>query len=104
MRQKEKHVVIIDGREYTIVGQYSRAHIEAVTEVVNQQLSQLHALDPHLSTQDRALLMAINAISDQMIKEQTILDLEQQVEQQLKLDLSEDDSQPSRGKIPFDRS
>lgn len=100
MRQKEKHVVIIDGREYTIVGQYSRAHIEAVTEVVNQQLSQLHALDPHLSTQDRALLMAINAISDQMIKEQTILDLEQQ----LKLDLSEDDSQPSKGKIPFDRS
>ena len=106
MRQKERFPVMIDGREYTIVGHYSQEHIEAVTELVNQQLSQLQALDPHLSMQDRALLMAINAISDQLLKEQRIMELESQMDSQgqLTLDTSEQDAPMKSRRIPFERS
>lgn len=104
MRQKERYPVMIDGREYTIVGHFSQEHIEAVTEVVNHQLSQLQTIDPQLSTQDRALLMAINAVSDQLLKEQKIMELETQIGQQVSKDSSADNNQSFKGNIPFERS
>lgn len=71
----------IAGKEYTIVGQKSALHLNSVVDIVNNQLQQLTELTPELSNEDRSILMSINAISDQLIKEQQILELEEEIEQ-----------------------
>lgn len=81
MQNKQKYRVNIDGENYTIVGKYSPEHIENVVAIVNQQLSQLAELDASLSVKDRAILMAVNAISDQVVKEQKIMTLEEKIDQ-----------------------
>ncbi len=80
MNQKNRFKATIDERQYTIVGDKSTQHMTAVIEIVNQQLQQLKEAAPELSIQDRSILMAVNAISDQLVKEQQILDLEEQLE------------------------
>ena len=70
---------MIDGDSYTIVGKYSNEHINVVVDIVNQQMRQLAEIDPTLSVKDRAILMAINAVSDQIVKENKILSLEEKI-------------------------
>lgn len=70
----------IAGKEYTIVGQKSPQHLNTVVDIVNNQLEQLMELAPELSTADRSILMSVNAISDQLIKEQHILELEKEIQ------------------------
>ena len=64
--QTHRFKAVIAGKTYTIVGQTSDEHMRAVTEVLNQQFSQLKQLSPNLSKEDAAILMAFNAISDQL--------------------------------------
>lgn len=80
MDEKRRFNVTIAGRPYTIVGSRSEQHMEAVVELVNTQLSQLSELAPNLSIMDHSILMAVNAISDQLIKEAKIMELEEEVE------------------------
>ncbi len=91
MTEKNRFKATIDERQYTIVGDKSPQHMTAVVEIVNQQLQQLKEVAPELSTQDRSILMAVNAISDQLVKEQKIMDLEEQLNE-----LSEQQSTVSR--------
>lgn len=81
MTAKHRVKAKIAGKEYTIVAQRSSEHITAVVELVNQQLEQLKELDPSLSKEDRSILMAVNAMSDQLIKAERIIELEAEVEQ-----------------------
>lgn len=76
MHSKRRVKVTIEGRDYTIIGRQSAQHIEAVVEIVNSQLEQLSQLDPNLSSTDKALLMAVNAVSDQLLKEQKLMEVE----------------------------
>lgn len=64
--QTHRFKAVIAGKTYTIVGQATDAHMQAVTEVLNQQYTQLKQLSPQLSKEDAAVLMAFNAISDQL--------------------------------------
>ncbi|MBS1005715.1 cell division protein ZapA [Levilactobacillus brevis] len=57
---------VIAGKTYTIVGQATDEHMRAVTEVLNEQLTQLKQLSPNMSKEDAAILMAFNAVSDQL--------------------------------------
>ncbi|AYM03513.1 cell division protein ZapA [Levilactobacillus yiduensis] len=57
---------VIAGKSYTIVGQATDEHMRAVTEVLNQQFTQLKELSPNISKEDAAILMAFNAVSDQL--------------------------------------
>ncbi|WP_143463286.1 cell division protein ZapA [Levilactobacillus enshiensis] len=57
---------VIAGKSYTIVGQATDEHMRAVTDVLNEQLTQLKQLAPNMSKEDAAILMAFNAISDQL--------------------------------------
>lgn len=57
---------VIAGKSYTIVGQATDEHMRAVTEVLNEQFSQLKELSPNISKEDAAILMAFNAVSDQL--------------------------------------
>lgn len=80
MNHNRRFKAKIAGKDYTIVGQRSPQHLNTVVDLVNNQLEQLNELAPELSTADRSILMSINAISDQLLKEQQIIELEQEIE------------------------
>lgn len=80
MEDKQRYQTRIEGRPYTIVGHRSPQHMDAVVQLLTQQLDQLKQLDPTLSVEDRAILMAINAISDQLVKERALMDLENKLD------------------------
>lgn len=96
MEKKQRFKAVIAGKQYTIVGNRSVAHLTAVTELLNQQLKQLGELSPELSVADRSILMALNAISDQLVKEQRIEELEAQVRELTQ-------SAKKSEKVPFKR-
>ncbi len=79
MSNNKRFKAMIDNRQYTIVGDKSSQHMTAVIELVNQQLEQLKEIAPELSVVDRSVLMAVNAISDQLSKEQQIIELEEKI-------------------------
>lgn len=56
----------IADKEFTVVGEESAVHMKLVTDTVNQRLEDLSELAPNLSLEDRAILLAINAVSDQI--------------------------------------
>ena len=64
--QTHRFKATIAGKTYTIVGQATDEHMRAVTTVLNQQFEQLKTLSPKMSKEDAAILMAFNAISDQL--------------------------------------
>ncbi|WCJ46632.1 cell division protein ZapA [Levilactobacillus brevis] len=43
---------VIAGKTYTIVGQATDEHMRAVTEVLNEQFTQLKQLSPNMSKED----------------------------------------------------
>lgn len=66
MASVKRYKANIDGTEYIIVGQESTIHMKLVTDTVNQRLADLKKLAPELSSEQRAILLAINAVSDQI--------------------------------------
>lgn len=68
--------VVIDGKEYTIIGTKSAAHIELVAKIINDQLADLDALSNDLSREEQAILMAVNAVSDQIENHKQMIQLE----------------------------
>ncbi|MGX7107383.1 cell division protein ZapA [Hutsoniella sourekii] len=89
MSQKQRIKARINDKDYTIVGSKSQEHMNTVADIVNRQLDQLAQLDPSLSIVDRSILMAINAVSDQIDKEREIQALTQELDQLKARDLSE---------------
>lgn len=65
---RRRFKAVIDGQSYTIVGNRSEAHMRAVTELMNKQLAQLKKLAPDMSKEEASILLAFNAISDQLEK------------------------------------
>lgn len=63
---KKRWKTTINQKEYTIIGSYSEEHLRTVSQLVNQQLEKLKELAPHLSEEDRAILLAVNAVSGQV--------------------------------------
>lgn len=76
MDSKKRFKAQIAGKDYTIVGSLSATHLNTVVDLVNQQIEQLTELAPELSNADRCVLMAVNAVSDQLVKEKKIIELE----------------------------
>lgn len=72
--QKSRYKAKVDGNEYTIVGPKSQRHMQTVTEILNEQLEQLKDLTKGLDRETRAILIAINTVSDQ-------LDLKNEIEE-----------------------
>jgi cell division protein ZapA len=63
---KRRYKANIAGRSYTLIGPGSIAHFDAVTQILNDQLTQIHRLQPKLSREDAAILLAFNALSEQV--------------------------------------
>lgn len=102
LENKRRFRATIAGKDYTIVGNRSATHLNQVVELVNQQLGHLAELAPAMSVADRAILMSVNAISDQLVKEQKIAELEQRIVQ-LEQAVPSKHKQTSKPEIPFSR-
>lgn len=79
--EKRRVKVIIDEKEYTIISNKSAAHIELVAETINKQIKELNTLSNKLSKEEQAILMAVNAISDQIDSHTRMIELEGNLKQ-----------------------
>lgn len=80
---QNRYKAIVAGQTYTIIGQESKQHMDMVTALVNEQLEEILSLSPEITPEKAAMLLAINAISDQLKKQGALIKLEKQ---QLTLD------------------
>lgn len=77
--EKSRYKAVIDGKSYTIIGTKNKQHMDLVNQLVNDQLKEIHQLSPAINQEDAAILLAINAVSDQLTKQTKILQLEKEV-------------------------
>lgn len=79
VNQKRRTKVEINEKEYTIVGDKSSAHVNLVADTINKQIEELTSLSSNLSKEEQAILMAVNAISDQITTQQKMIKLEEEL-------------------------
>ncbi|MDN6194919.1 MAG: cell division protein ZapA [Atopostipes suicloacalis] len=77
--EKKRVKVVIDGKEYTIIGSKSAAHVQLVAKTVNEQLKQLNELSTKLSKEEQSILIAVNAVSDQIDSHKKMMELENKI-------------------------
>lgn len=80
VNQKRRTKVEINEKEYTIVGDKSSAHVNLVVDTINKQIEELTSLSSNLSKEEQAILMAVNAISDQITTQQKMIKLEEELD------------------------
>ena len=79
-KAKIRYKAVIANQSYTIIGQESSQHMDRVTKLVNQQLEDIRQLSPQISEEEAAILLSINALSDQLKKQEEILLLKEKVD------------------------
>ncbi|MBD5069934.1 MAG: cell division protein ZapA [Lactobacillus sp.] len=79
---KRRFKVKIAGEVYTIIGKAQPEHMDAVVKIVEQQLAEIKELMPALNNEKAAILLAINAVSDQLYKQEELLELKETKEEQ----------------------
>lgn len=78
--ERNRTKVMINDQEYTVVGNKSSAHVELVAQTVNEQLTELKQLSNNkLSVEEQAILMAINAVSDQIETHKKMIEMEEKL-------------------------
>lgn len=75
-----RYKTTIHGKPYTIIGHETRRQMDEVMKVFNDQLEQIKRLAPEISTEDSAVLLAVNAINDQLKKQERIFQLEEDLQ------------------------
>lgn len=79
VKEKTRYKAVIADHTYTIIGQESKQHMDLVTKLVNEQLAELKHISPQTNDEQASVLLAINAISDQLKKQEKVLNLEQEI-------------------------
>ena len=64
--EKRRFKAVIGDRAYTIIGPGSEQHFLTVTKLLNERLDQVKKLAPDLTAEEQAILVAFNAVSDQV--------------------------------------
>ena len=77
--EKRRVKVTIDEKDYTIISNKSATHIKLVAETINKQLKELNELSSNLSKEEQAILIAVNAISDQIDYQHQMIQLEEKL-------------------------
>ncbi|MEC6747814.1 cell division protein ZapA [Marinilactibacillus sp. XAAS-LB27] len=77
--EKRRFKANIAGETYTIVGPRSEQHMKTVAQTVDEQMNQLKEMTKGLDPEKRAMLMAINAVSDQLEMKKKIVKLEERI-------------------------
>ncbi len=78
-QEKTRYKAVIAGNTYTIIGTESKEHMDMVVELVNRQLHDIMELSSQTNLEQAAILLAINALSDQVKKEAELLPLRKEV-------------------------
>ena len=73
---KKRYKAVINNQTYTIIGHESSQHMDMVTKLVNDQLKEIKGLSASINTEEAAILLAINAISDQLKKQEELFKLQ----------------------------
>lgn len=76
---KNRYKAKLAGKTYTVIGGETKAHMDIVTEIANRQLAEIQEISPETSLENAAILLGINAISDQLKKERKIMTLESEL-------------------------
>lgn len=76
--EKTRFKAVIANQTYTIIGRETKHHMDIVTKLINEQLAELKQLSPQMDNEQAAILMAVNALSDQLKKQERILELEEE--------------------------
>lgn len=63
---KRRYRATIQGKDYTIVGTKSDEHMDVVIDTVNEKIDQLKAMSNQMTNEEAAILVAINAVSEQV--------------------------------------
>ena len=92
-KEKTRYKAVIANQSYTIIGQETNEHMNRVTKIVNEQLQEIRQMAPQTSPEEAAILLAINALSDQLKKQEELLvlkdrmvDLQEQAIKSLELE------------------
>lgn len=72
-KEKTRYKAVIANQSYTIIGQETNEHMNRVTKIVNEQLQEIRQMAPQTSQEEAAILLAINALSDQLKKQEELL-------------------------------
>lgn len=75
-REKKRYKAVIANHTYTIIGHESKKHMDLVTKLLNEQLAEIMGLSPQIDTEQAATLLAVNALSDQLKKQEQLLKLQ----------------------------
>ena len=78
---KKRYKATIQGKDYTIVGTKSDTHMDVVIDTINQQLEQIKELSEKITNEEAAILVAVNAVSDQIEMQEEILSKENDIEE-----------------------
>ncbi|EGP5666801.1 cell division protein ZapA [Enterococcus faecium] len=76
--EKTRYKAVIANQTFTIIGRETKHHMDIVTKLINEQLAELKQLSPQMDNEQAAILMAVNALSDQLKKQERILELEEE--------------------------
>ena len=76
--EKTRYKAVIANQTYTIIGRETKHHMDIVTKLINEQLAELKQLSPQMDNEQAAILMVVNALSDQLKKQERILELEEE--------------------------
>lgn len=79
LEENKRYKATIGGNTYTIIGKESHYHMDIVNQLANEQLENIMKSSPKLSTEQAAILLAINTLSVQIKQQETILDLKKEV-------------------------
>ncbi len=78
-QEKNRYKATIAGKSYTIIGKETKEHMDIVMDVVNQQLEEILQYSPQMTEEQSAILLAVNTVSDQIKKQEQILNLTQKL-------------------------
>lgn len=71
--KKRRFKVTIQGEDYTIIGDKNDEHMKVVEKMVDEQVSQIKGLSEKITTEEAAILVAINAVSKQVDMQEALL-------------------------------
>lgn len=79
-KDKIRYKATIAGKEYTIIGARSVKHLQVVEKTLDEQLKQIEKLTKGLEPERRAVLAAVNAVSDQIEMQIKMQSMEEELE------------------------
>ncbi|MGY3765591.1 cell division protein ZapA [Vagococcus vulneris] len=77
--EKIRYKASIAGKNYTIIGKESHAHMDLVSELANEQLAAIKESAPSISAEQASVLLAINTLSVQVKLQEKIIQLEDEI-------------------------